>query len=86
MYDSQFERSDCYSMPQLETANDPKFFRYMISRVRRCIRAGGHAFTDKYRRIIFFLPHPVHEIILLSSDWLISVQCSIQLTKEKRGL
>jgi hypothetical protein len=30
MYDSQFERaswSDCYSMPQLETANDPKFFR-----------------------------------------------------------
>jgi hypothetical protein len=42
-------------MPQLETANDPKFFRYMISRARRCIRAGGHAFTDKYRRL--FLNH-----------------------------
>jgi hypothetical protein len=57
--EAQFEIaswSDCYSMPQLETTNDPKFYRCMISRARRCIRAGGHAFTDKYKRLIVFEP------------------------------
>ena len=28
-------------------------FDCMISRARRCIRAGGHAFTDKYKRLFF---------------------------------
>jgi hypothetical protein len=30
-------------------------FDCMISRARRCIHAGGHAFTDEYRRL--FLNH-----------------------------
>jgi hypothetical protein len=28
-------------------------FDCMISRARRCVRAGGHAFTDEYRRLFF---------------------------------
>jgi hypothetical protein len=28
-------------------------FDCMISRARRCIRAGGHAFTDEYKRLFF---------------------------------
>jgi hypothetical protein len=55
MYDSQFERaswSDCYSICRnLKQQMIQNSFDCMISRARRCIRAGGHAFTDKYRRL-----------------------------------
>jgi hypothetical protein len=55
MYDSQFERaswSDCYTACRnLKQQMIQNSFDCMISQAIRCIRAGGHAFTDKYRRL-----------------------------------
>jgi hypothetical protein len=52
--EAQFERatwSDCYTACRnLKQQMIKKIFDCMISRARRCIRAGGHAFTDEYRR------------------------------------
>jgi hypothetical protein len=52
-FDIELREAIVTACPNLKQQMIQNSFDCMISRARHCIRAGGHAFTDEYRRLFF---------------------------------